>query len=180
MVTLKTLGTWFELYLSKYLLCFVVRYKKDFVVQSLFFISQADTSFKPVHQNYTTMENFFVDKDTYSPLINLNARSGICEIRGDSHMEHPRLFYKSALYWLQNFVKQGQQIQFNFFLKYYNTGSSRVLFEIFSLLEKAAAPAHVNWHAEQRDSDMIDEGESFKEDFPKINFQVITKKKIAF
>lgn len=126
------------------------------------------------------MDTFFVEKDTYSPQVCLNADSGICEIRGYSHMEQPRSFYKSTIYWLQKFITQNRPIQFNFFLKYYNTGSSRVLFEIFSLLEKATAPVSVHWHAELRDSDMIEEGESFKEDFPKIHFQVIKQKAITF
>lgn len=127
------------------------------------------------------MENLFIEEDNYSPRISLNYATGTCEIRGDSHMEQPRLFYKSVIYWFNKFTSSKKRnLQVDFLLKYYNTGSARVLFEIFSLLEKSPSPVAVNWYAENRDTDMVDEGHSFKEDFPKINFNVIVKNRIAF
>lgn len=96
-------------------------------------------------------------------------------------MEYPQQFYKPVIAWLQEFIQFSKiPIEFNFRIRYYNTGSSRKFFEIFSLLEKRRAPVIINWHVERRDIDMIDDGEGFQEDFPTLDFNVIVKKEVAF
>lgn len=125
------------------------------------------------------MNNLFLPNESYTPYISLNQNSGIFEIKGESHMEYPHQFYQPILNWLNEFIRKKKSlVQFDFRMRYYNTGSSRVFFEIFELLDKIKVPVTINWYAERRDTDMIDEGDSFQEDFPNLDFNVIIQKDI--
>ena len=98
-------------------------------------------------------------------------------------MESPYQFYAPVIEWLNRFVSQyndSSPIQFDFRLRYYNTGSSRMFFDIFSLFEKTSPKVTINWYAEGKDADMIDEGDCFREDFPLLDFNVIVQEKVAF
>jgi hypothetical protein len=126
------------------------------------------------------MRNLLLPKENYAPYVSFNQHSGIFEIRGESHMEYPQQFYKPILAWLEEFLRQSKSpIEFNFRMSYYNTGSSRMFFEILALLEDRKAPVVINWYVHHKDVDMIDEGESFQEDFPLLDFNVIVQQELT-
>ncbi|EAY32068.1 hypothetical protein M23134_02097 [Microscilla marina ATCC 23134] len=50
-----------------------------------------------------------------------------------------------------------------------------MFFEVLALLEDRKAPVVINWYVHHKDVDMIDEGESFQEDFPLLDFNVIVQ-----
>lgn len=125
------------------------------------------------------MNNLRLKKGICTPYICLNKDTGTFEIEGDSCMEHPVRFYNPIIAWLDEAVKPNQSIRFDFCLGYYNADSSRMFLSIFSLLEEKAARVNINWYTKPNDSNRMEEGESFQEDFPGFNFNIIVKRRIA-
>ncbi len=126
------------------------------------------------------MNNLFQTPGNYTPYVSLS-HTGKFEIKGESNMEYPQQFFEPIFGWLEKFVAESKiPVQFDVKMRYYNTGTSRTLFEIFSLLEKSDAPITVNWYASTRDTDMIDDGDGFQEDFPELNFNVIIQREVAY
>lgn len=123
----------------------------------------------------TTMHsNLLVKAEKFSPYILFDTDTKIFEIKGESTMEYPWLFYRLAIGWLTNFFEQNPhaQIKFEVFLLYFNTGTSCALIEIFDLLGKVTTEATIHWYAEPSDLSMLEEGEIFKEEFPDLSFSV--------
>ena len=136
--------------------------------------------FSPAKRINKIMKNLFQAPNNYTPYVSLD-QTGKFEFKGESHMEYPHQFYEPIFDWLNEFVATSKlPIQFDFKMRYYNTGTSRVFFEIFSLLEKHGALVQINWYAPSRDTDMIDEGDSFQEDFPSLDFNVVIQREVAY
>ncbi|HAS40712.1 MAG TPA: hypothetical protein DCS93_09550 [Microscillaceae bacterium] len=126
------------------------------------------------------MKNLFQAPGNYTPYVSFN-QTGKFEIKGESNMEYPQQFFEPIFDWLEKFIAESKlPIQFDIKMRYYNTGTSRTFFEILSLLEKSEVPVAVNWYASSRDTDMIDDGDGFQEDFPSLNFNVIIQREVAY
>lgn len=124
------------------------------------------------------MDNFLIKDKSYHPFVFFNKSNGVFEISGDSSMEHPFHFYAPIINWLDSFFRSNKtKVQFNFNLQYYNTGSSRALFDLFSLLEKQGDQVIINWFAEPMNIDVIEDGEIFQEDFPDLYFNILIREK---
>ena len=97
------------------------------------------------------------------PGVNFNAETGICEIYGDSFPEHSVEFYQPLLEWLKEYIRSVKKpITFNFKLKYYNTSSSKRIFEILCILseyEKKGGKVVVNWYFDEDDAERLIEVE---------------------
>ena len=85
----------------------------------------------------------------YIPTIDLNAKTGICNISGESYLEDTGNFYTPILEWIEKYCsKVNKPIVFNFNLDYYNTSSSKCLVDIMALLKKHSdfgLDVTVNW-----------------------------------
>lgn len=76
-------------------------------------------------------------------------------------------FYKPVLDWFQMYLKNPlEETILDVDLEYFNTASSKVLLDIFTLLEELAQSgkkAEVNWHYPDYDEDMMEAGEEYSE-----------------
>jgi hypothetical protein len=110
-----------------------------------------------------------VKKLTYSDVMEviLNGQSGVLEFKGKSIDEDPEGFYVPILEWVNTYGSNPNgDTTVNMFLEYFNTMSSKCIYNFFKKLEDlhkdGKSNVIINWHYEQDDDDMMDAGEDFK------------------
>jgi hypothetical protein len=96
-----------------------------------------------------------------NPSISFNP-NGKLQIWGRSLPENALDTYKPIFTWLENYKKNpAVKTEIDFKLEYFNTTSSKLIYEIFKKFEDLKADGnnlHVKWHYESDDSDMEEEG----------------------
>ena len=102
----------------------------------------------------------------FVPSVSFDYQTGICELSGESFLEHTEEFYKPLLDWLRDFTSDvGKPVVFNFRLIYYNTNTSKSILDILDALkvyEDRGGEVTVNWYCEEDDTlDMEEEVEDF-------------------
>ncbi len=127
--------------------------------------------------NFIVMQEL-IKKGTYStPTVILDAENNKFEISGRSLPEDVVAFYNSILDWLDEYAKSpNEKTEFNFKLVYYNTASSKMLYEILKKLEKIAIDGHdivVKWHYDEDDEDMEEAGEEYAEVVEELPFEQV-------
>lgn len=113
------------------------------------------------------MENFEIvvkPGSHFKPSVSLNAETGLCEISGESYLEEATQFYKPIYEWLQEYIKMGKSILFNFKLSYVNTSSSKHVLFILRLLKDyldKGGDVVTNWYIEPGDTDTEEDVEDY-------------------
>lgn len=89
-------------------------------------------------------------------------------ISGRSLPENAPLFYDSIFEWVKEYLDKANKLQetvFEFKLEYFNTSSSKVIYEMLKLLSQLPL-LEVRWHYETDDEDLLEAGEEFSELIP--------------
>lgn len=99
-----------------------------------------------------------------TPRITLDAEKGIFEIRGRSMPENPNKVYNPVKEWILEYIKSPNKItEFNCYLEYLNSASSKKIFEIFTNFEGLKeVEVNVNWYYEADDSLIESKGQELK------------------
>jgi hypothetical protein len=111
------------------------------------------------------MENIFIEgSETYfTPEVNFNAATGVCEIAGESYLEETYAFYDPLYKWLKSYITDiNKPLVFNIKLRYMNTSSSKcmlVMLKILKNYQEAGGEIAVNWFIDKDDDDMQEEVE---------------------
>ena len=104
-------------------------------------------------------QNFF------TPTVKFNAKTGICEISGESFLENTVEFYQPLIDWLKKYTTEVKKpIAFIIKLSYYNTSTSRALLDMLNILkeyEDNGGEVTVNWHYDENDIDMAEDIEDY-------------------
>ncbi len=107
------------------------------------------------------MENLEIEgshKNFFIPSVNFNAKTGICEITGESFLEDTVEFYRHLVDWLDNYIEDVKgPMALIIKLSYFNTSTSRSILDILNLLkdyEDDGGEVVVNWHFDENDVDM--------------------------
>ncbi len=93
------------------------------------------------------------------PDVNFDVETGQCVISGESFMEDSKAFYSQMQDWFIQFHKEHKDtpITFSIKLSYFNTSSSKMLFELLKTLQDIDADGHevtVNWYYDAHDEDL--------------------------
>lgn len=109
----------------------------------------------------------FSEGDKQKPYIGFDKESGLLTISGSSFPENADNIYTPILNWLNeiDFNNLGK-ISLRISLKYYNTATSKKLFEIIKVLNDAYSHGHkaeVQWEYMSDDDDMFESGRYFSE-----------------
>ncbi|GAA0890498.1 DUF1987 domain-containing protein [Fulvivirga kasyanovii] len=118
------------------------------------------------------MRNLFIEgsRDTYfTPQVELNAKTGICSITGESYLEEPFEFYEKISAWFSEFFNEDDKnLQLDLKLTYFNTSSSRAILEMLRVLKDhkdEGKDVTVNWYyPDPDDEEILMEGEDFMEE----------------
>lgn len=112
------------------------------------------------------MENFLQTPTAKTPSIRFDKETGMFEISGRSIPENSIDFYKPALDWLDEYLKNPHaETVLDIKLEYFNTSSSKCLVDIFrrfETLHKNGSKARIRWYYEEEDEDMLESAEDFK------------------
>ncbi len=126
------------------------------------------------------MENLQIEKTNYTPDINLNAQTGILEIRGKSYPENTFEFYAPVSQWITTYIQNttNEKTVLNCELTYLNSSSLKAYFDIFDALEEAHEDGkniEINWIYDAEDDIMEETGEDFQEDFENMKINLVPK-----
>ncbi len=106
------------------------------------------------------LDDFSFAGDYKNPTISLKD-SGVFEFSGRSLPENSKSIYEPAIEWLNNYKnKPSDSTVLNFKLEYFNTSSSKMLYEIFKIFEEIKRnnfKTTINWYHEKDDEDFMEE-----------------------
>ncbi len=115
----------------------------------------------------SAMEKLRVDGTRITPYIYFDPHSGFLDIRGKSSPENTLQFYQKLFDRLEEYVVFGMSdLTVNIFFEYFNTSSSKCLFDLFrklSLINQTGRNVTINWYYEAWDEDMLESGEDYAE-----------------
>ncbi len=113
------------------------------------------------------METLKMEGSFKSPSLLFDANTGVFEIKGRSLPENAVDVYEPVFKWLDEYSRNPKSSTvINVSLEYFNTSSSKLIFELFRKFEGLAASGHqvkVNWYYELDDIDLKEEGETFSQ-----------------
>jgi hypothetical protein len=112
-----------------------------------------------------------------TPKIILDFVSHNILISGESYPEDVNIFYGPIIEQIDGYLKstQGQTINIDINLKYFNSSSNKIFYNLFQMLENVTEhnAIVVNWRYAEEDDMSLETGESFKEDVEHITFNLI-------
>ncbi len=113
------------------------------------------------------MEKVFIEPTRTTPLVNFDPDEGILEMKGRSSPENSIEFYQKVLDNLDEYAfSGGEQFTANIAFEYFNTSSSKCLFDVFkrlSKIEDSGKSITINWYYEEGDDDMMEAGEDYSD-----------------
>ena len=120
------------------------------------------------------MQNVYIDATSTSPGVAFNFSENLLLLRGESYPENASAFFGPIIEALRGYLEQttDQVIEVIIELTYFNSSSTKVLFNIFDLLNTAAENNTVNlhWRYDEDDDTILEFGDDLHEDFPAINY----------
>lgn len=123
------------------------------------------------------MENITIQETTYTPAIKLE-ESGEISIKGKSYPENAFEFYEPIINWIEEYLDTTTNKTIaNFEIIYFNSSTSKVLFEILDLFEEKCKDKEieVNWIYDKEDESSKDAGEELSEDFEELKINLVEK-----
>ncbi len=122
------------------------------------------------------MKNSLIIEETHdTPKIILDKLNGVFEISGRSLPENAVKFYSPVLKWMEEYVvAPNQSTHFEFKLDYFNSASTKKLFEVITILEKLSStnlPVTVVWYHTKDDELIRNRGLEIKE-MVELSFEV--------
>lgn len=110
-------------------------------------------------------QSLLIESTERSPLIEFNTKTRVFLIQGNSIPEDTLSFYKPIFLWLDAYTASGMGVTLEVSLKFFNTSSSKCLFNIFKKIEqlhKAGRQSNIVWFHDLKDTDMYESGVDFQ------------------
>jgi len=111
------------------------------------------------------MDAIYLNGDNQTPRITLDKEKNIFEFSGTSLPEDVMQFYGPVEDWIDEYAEApNEKTLLTMKLDYYNTASSKVIFEILSRFNKmyeAGNDVLIEWHYADDDEDMEEAGEEY-------------------
>ena len=111
------------------------------------------------------MEAIKIKKTGQIPNIILDKENNLFEFSGPSLPEDAIDFYAPIIEWLDDYLENpNEKTEVIFKIDYYNTASSKVIFEIlkkFGGLYLSGKDVEIHWYYPEDDEDMMEAGEDF-------------------
>lgn len=111
------------------------------------------------------MKQLYLEGTKQNPKVVLDKEKNIFEFSGQSLPENAREVYLPIIKWVEDYAAQpNQKTDLLFKMKYFNTASSKVIFELlkkFNKIHLEGAAVHVLWHYKSDDEDMYETGKYY-------------------
>jgi len=120
------------------------------------------------------MERIKIEETKTTPLVLFDGDLGILRITGRCIPEYPEDFFEVIFKGIkQYFVDHNRSLEVTMDLEYFNTSSSKKIFELFKSLK--GKDVRVIWMFEEGDLDMQEAGEDYQSMLEGMNFKVQEK-----
>lgn len=123
-----------------------------------------------------TTKNLIIEATRQTPGIYFDSNEGIFHIFGQSYPEDVNEVFKPIFEWLSDFEpERGKQYIVKINMKYYNTASSRKLFDLlrtFNELYRNNYLFTVQWCYNKEDEDILESGQNF-DDLTEMPFEFV-------
>jgi hypothetical protein len=111
------------------------------------------------------MEPLIIEETKTTPRIEFDQSNGIFKIWGKSLPENVMLFYKPVMDWFQKYLETpNPSTILDIKLEYFNTASSKIIFDIIKFLKAPAAngiDVKVQWRHHEDDEDNLEVGQDY-------------------
>jgi len=128
------------------------------------------------------METLNIAGTNETPTILFDKEANVFEISGKSLPEDVKEFYNPVLRWMKTYAENpNPKTTIKFKMEYFNTASSKMILELFEVLEemsKNGNEVEVEWHFMEDDEDMYDAGVDY-DDMLDLNFKMISYQHIS-
>lgn len=126
------------------------------------------------------MKDLYIEGAKDTPDIYFDIKRGVLSIHGRSYPENTIEFFSPVFSWLEEFLEKNpdQALMVNIDLYYFNSSSSKILLDLCDILEETASNGRsvvLNWLYDHDDEDSLDFGESLKEDYEAMTFNLSAK-----
>ncbi len=122
------------------------------------------------------MEILRIEKESKTPLIELDPAKGVLTMEGRSIPEDPETFYNIVYSSMLDYYESPQKLTtFHFQFEYINSGSSKFILRFFHLIKTQYDKGHdclVNWYYEEDDENIYDLGKHYENTF-KLPFRFV-------
>lgn len=112
-----------------------------------------------------------------TPEVLLDSSKGVFELSGKSLPEDVKEFYNPILKWFEEYSKSpNKQTILKIKMDYFNTASSKMILELFEVVQKVHASGNetiIEWYYQEDDEDMQDAGQDYS-DLIEIPFKLIS------
>ncbi|MBS4018885.1 MAG: DUF1987 domain-containing protein [Dechloromonas sp.] len=121
------------------------------------------------------METLYIGATPSSPEVNFDFAKHHLSIRGESYPENAAAFYGEIIKRLREYLGNCSQtrITVDISLAYFNSSSTKMLFNIFEAFNSAATAGNeivLNWYHDEEDDTILEFGQELHIDFPLITF----------
>ena len=125
------------------------------------------------------MNNIYIARTAESPEVDFDFTCHILNMGGESYPENASEFFRPILITLETYLKliSNCDVIFNFQLTYFNSASTKMLYNIFELLNESANSNDnritLNWYHDEEDDTILEFGMDVQEDFQGLNVKPI-------
>lgn len=124
------------------------------------------------------MNIFELKESSTTPYVLLDASIGRITFEGRSIPENVIDYYQPILNWIDEYSKSpSEQTIVNFKFEYFNTSSSKRIFDIMKKVElmsiNSGKSVVINWYYEEDDEDIFFAGNDYKALISKVEFNLI-------
>jgi hypothetical protein len=121
------------------------------------------------------MQNLFIAPTPSSPEVDFKFDQHLLSLRGESYPENAAAFYGALIRQLRTYLEGcvKQSIVVNIALAYFNSSSTKMLFNIVDALNSAVSAGNevtIHWFFDEEDDTILEFGQELGDDFPAITF----------
>lgn len=122
------------------------------------------------------MDNFYIAPTPSSPEVDFRFNEHVLSLRGESYPENAAAFYGGVIDRLKAYLAQQQsrRIEIHIALAYFNSSSTKMLFNVIGELSGAAEAGNevvLHWYHDEEDDTILEFGQELSDDFPAIVFE---------
>lgn len=124
------------------------------------------------------MDDLYIAPERDKPEINFQFSRHYLSFSGESFPENAVSFYAPVVSALMNYLAatRDQKITVDFALRYFNSSSTKILLNIFRMLDQASSndnKVHLNWRHDPDDDTVLEFGNDVAADFITLYFEAV-------
>ncbi len=121
------------------------------------------------------MDPLYIAPTPSSPEVDFQFDQHTLRLRGESYPENAAAFYGDVIGRLRLYLalQSGQRIEVHIALAYFNSSSTKMLFNLIDALNDAAQAGNtvaLHWYHDEEDDTILEFGQELADDFPGLAF----------